>query len=171
MGSNGLRNGEIWLLKVGSVRVFRVFFSLCFIWVLSEVNEEGGGDIYKELDHMAWFLHRNKRHRYTRLLGQKINLEKSEVSMGSSISKPLGQHIANTLGVRLVTNHVIYLGLPSFIGRKKKEVFEVIKDKVWNKLKSWKASMFSQAGKEILIKAVIQAIPSYFMSCFRLQRN
>ncbi|XP_060974461.1 uncharacterized protein LOC133039585 [Cannabis sativa] len=109
--------------------------------------------------------------RYARLSGQKINLEKTEVSTGRSISKQLGQHLANTLGVRLVPNHAIYLGLPSYLGRKKKEVFEVIKDKVWSKLKGWKASMFSQAGKEILIKAVIQALPSYFMSCFRLPKK
>ncbi|KAM6574521.1 hypothetical protein CsatA_022848 [Cannabis sativa] len=109
--------------------------------------------------------------RYARLSGQKINLEKSEVSTGSSIPKQLGQHLANTLGVRLVPNHAIYLGLPSYLGRKKKDVFEVIKDKVWSKLKGWKASMFSQAGKEILIKAVIQALPSYFMSCFRLPKK
>uniref|UniRef100_A0A803QCP7 Reverse transcriptase n=1 Tax=Cannabis sativa TaxID=3483 RepID=A0A803QCP7_CANSA len=109
--------------------------------------------------------------RYSRLLGQQINLEKSEVCMGKTITAAQGHVLANRLGVRLVSNHAKYLGLPSFVGRRKKEVFEVIKDKVWNKLKGWKASMFSQAGREILIKAIVQAIPSYTMSCFRLPKK
>uniref|UniRef100_A0A803PLN3 Reverse transcriptase domain-containing protein n=1 Tax=Cannabis sativa TaxID=3483 RepID=A0A803PLN3_CANSA len=109
--------------------------------------------------------------RYSTLSGQQINLDKSEVCMGKRISSAQGQNFATRLGVRLVSHHAKYLGLPSFVGRRKKEVFEIIKDKVWNKLKGWKASMFSQAGHEVLIKAVVQAIPSYAMSCFRLPKK
>uniref|UniRef100_A0A803NPX3 Reverse transcriptase domain-containing protein n=1 Tax=Cannabis sativa TaxID=3483 RepID=A0A803NPX3_CANSA len=109
--------------------------------------------------------------RYSKLSGQQINLEKSEVCMGKRISSSHGQKLATRLGVRLVSHHAKYLGLPSFVGRRKKEVFEIIKDKVWNKLKGWKASMFSQAGREVLIKVVVQAIPSYAMSCFRLPKK
>jgi len=39
---------------------------------------------------------------------------------------------------------------------------------VWKRLHDWKSKFLSQAGKEILLKAVIQAIPSYSMSVFLL---
>lgn len=32
----------------------------------------------------------------------------------------------------------------------------------------WKTKFFSSAGREILIKAVVQAVPTYTMSVFRL---
>ena len=32
----------------------------------------------------------------------------------------------------------------------------------------WEGKLLSQAGREVLIKAVIQAIPSYTMGCFKL---
>ncbi|XP_028117729.1 uncharacterized protein LOC114315309 [Camellia sinensis] len=58
--------------------------------------------------------------------------------------------------------------MPSVVGRSKKAVFGYIKDKVWQRLNGWKEKCLSAAGREILIKAVVQAIPTYIMSCFEL---
>lgn len=60
------------------------------------------------------------------------------------------------------------MGLPSLVGRKKKESLLYIKDRVEAKLQGWKEQLLSQAGREILLKAVIQAIPTFAMSCFKL---
>lgn len=57
-----------------------------------------------------------------------------------------------------------YLGEPALWGRSKKMVPYFLCDRVRNRFKSWKQSLLSVAGKEILIKAVIQAIPSFIMS-------
>ena len=35
-------------------------------------------------------------------------------------------------------------------------------------MKGWKASVFSMASKEVLIKSVIQSIPNYVMSVFKI---
>ena len=48
-----------------------------------------------------------------------------------------------------------YLRLPTFVVRSKCQVFDFVPDKVWKKLKGWKETMLSQAGKEVLIKAVV----------------
>ena len=60
------------------------------------------------------------------------------------------------------------MGLPLLIRRHKKASFNFIKERVWKKFQGWKEKLLSQAGKEILIKLVVQAIPTYIMSCFKL---
>jgi hypothetical protein len=72
------------------------------------------------------------------------------------------------LEVPAIKQYERYLGLPSFVGRAKYSSFAQIKERVWSKLKGWKEKLISQAGREILIKSVAQAIPAYAMSCFRL---
>lgn len=61
-----------------------------------------------------------------------------------------------------------YLGLPTIIGHSKKEVFQVLVETVWKKVQRWKDKLLSRPGREVLIKAVIQAIATYMMSIFSL---
>ena len=63
------------------------------------------------------------------------------------------------------------MGLPAFVGRAKKHSFVYINERIWKKLQGWKEKLLSQAGREVLIKSVIQAIPTYSMSCFKLLKG
>jgi hypothetical protein len=52
-----------------------------------------------------------------------------------------------------------------------RRVFSDLKGKIWDRLNGWKEKFLSQAGKEVLLKAVIQAIPTYTMSVFQLPKT
>ena len=78
------------------------------------------------------------------------------------------QEIKAALGLQEIAHFEQYLGLPSLVGRRKKEGFNFIKEKIWHKLQGWEGKLLSQAGREVLIKAVIQAIPTYAMGRFKL---
>ena len=54
------------------------------------------------------------------------------------------------------------------MGRNKKNTFNSINKKLSKKLAGWKEKLLSKARKEVLIKAVAQAIPTYTMSVFKL---
>ena len=77
-------------------------------------------------------------------------------------------YISNYLEVPEVKEYEKYLGLPAMVGRKKKESLNNLKERVWSKLQGWKEKLLSQAGRAILLKAVVQAIPTFAMSCFKL---
>ncbi|KAL5551374.1 hypothetical protein UlMin_001550 [Ulmus minor] len=63
-----------------------------------------------------------------------------------------------------VNCHEKYLGLPCFSGKNKQGLFSSIRDRVWNKLCGWKSKLLSAGGREVLTKAIIQAIPTYAMN-------
>lgn len=64
-----------------------------------------------------------------------------------------------------------YLGVPSYVGKSKARTFDYVKDRMWKKIQGWKEKLLSKPGKEILIKAVAQAIPVYSMACFDLTKS
>ncbi|KAK2423594.1 hypothetical protein QL285_034041 [Trifolium repens] len=105
---------------------------------------------------------------YEEASGQEINLSKSEVFFSRNLSVPAQEDLSRIMGVRHVLGTGNYLGLPSMIGRKKKDVFAYIKDRIWKRINSWRGRALSRAGKEVMIKSVLQAIPSYVMSIYLL---
>lgn len=58
-----------------------------------------------------------------------------------------------------------YLGLHVYVGREKTKVFQFLKERVWQRIQGWKEKLLSKAGKEVLIKEVAYAIPTYAMVC------
>jgi len=61
-----------------------------------------------------------------------------------------------------------YFGLPSFVGKSRALAFKNIIEKVAQRLGNSKVKFLSQAGKKVLLKAVVQAIPTYCMRVFQL---
>ena len=105
---------------------------------------------------------------YEDVLGQKINRDKTALFFSKSVTEANRQIIKGVLGVREIKHYEKYLGLPSLIGKGKRASFNYIKERIWRKLQGWEGKLLSQAGREVLIKALIQAIPSYTMGCFKL---
>uniref|UniRef100_A0A803P3V6 Reverse transcriptase n=1 Tax=Cannabis sativa TaxID=3483 RepID=A0A803P3V6_CANSA len=109
--------------------------------------------------------------KYSDLSGQCINFSKFNLCVGRKISQAEGQRLASSIGVTFTENHSKYLDLPAFVGRNKREAFGLVRNKVWDKLQGWKMGLFSQGSREVLIKSIIQEIPVYVMSCFRLSKG
>lgn len=107
---------------------------------------------------------------YAKASGQVINYEKSSISFNPEVSPTLKSQIAAIMGVQVVDSQDKYLGMPAVVGKSKKQIFSVIRERVWKRINGWGERSLSSAGKEVLIKAVLQSIPTYIMSCFALPR-
>ena len=64
-----------------------------------------------------------------------------------------------------------YLGMPTDVGQAKMGKFKYLRDRIWEKVRGWMEKLLSAAGKEVLIKAVAQALQVFSMACFRLPRG
>ncbi|KAK2662525.1 hypothetical protein Ddye_001099 [Dipteronia dyeriana] len=103
---------------------------------------------------------------YAKASGQIINFDKSAMCVNPSLSPSECAQLSGIFGIKIVDCHEKYLGLPCFTGRMKKDLFSDITSRIWDKVKGWRDKFLSTGGKEILIKAVIQAIPTYLRTYF-----
>jgi hypothetical protein len=109
--------------------------------------------------------------KYEEASGQKLNKDKTSIFFSRNTSPEKREEISRLSGLSATQCYEKYLGLPTMVGRSRYQAFKGIQDRVWTRLNDWKIKFLSQAGKEILIKAVIQAIPTYTMSVFLLPNS
>lgn len=100
-----------------------------------------------------------------------INYNKSLLFFSPNTLEEVRSLFVESLNMQMTEAIETYLGLPMIGARNKRVIFRSIKDKIWIRLNSWRENLFSQAGNEILLKVIIQAMPSYHMSCFKLPKG
>lgn len=61
-----------------------------------------------------------------------------------------------------------YLSLPTYIRRNKKGAFQYVKEMMVQVTRTWYSISLSRAGKEVMIKAMGQAIPIYVRGVFHI---
>ncbi|CAN1761157.1 Transposon TX1 uncharacterized 149 kDa protein [Linum perenne] len=108
---------------------------------------------------------------YANITGQSINTQKSAIMFTRHTPQALKDLIAHGLGIPCSPDFGKYLGVPSEWGGPKKDVFKYLLSKMEALGESWKSQCMSHGGKEVLLKAVYQSIPTYIMSCFLLPKD
>jgi hypothetical protein len=78
------------------------------------------------------------------------------------------QKVRDVLQVTNLLGDERYLGLPTSEGHMGKGKFKSTKERLVKRLSSWAERCMSRGAKEVLIKFVAQAIPTYVMGAFKL---
>src|SRR6266498_2569015 len=100
-----------------------------------------------------------------------VNKAKSSAMFSKGTSMSSKQATLQVLGIPRESYNQRCLGLPVHLGASKKKEFEYLKERVWRRIQGWMEKLLSKVGKEIMIKAISQAIPTYAMSCFDLTKS
>ncbi|KAA3469529.1 reverse transcriptase [Gossypium australe] len=124
----------------------------------------------------ALFFIRNKKHDveefrniltiFCRDSGQDINKDKSMIMFSPKTPDDSRQTFISMLGMRTVDKLDNYLGLPLHVGRKKSLAFTNIINRCICRVKGWSKLLLPYGGKEVFLKAIMQAIPTYAFLVF-----
>jgi len=106
--------------------------------------------------------------KYVATSGELVNYSKTDVSFSKGVPRACGNAIILTLDIREVLSHDKYLDLTTVIGRSREKPFLFVIDRLKKRFSSWMGWLASWGGREVLIKVVAQAIPTYSMSVFKL---
>ena len=105
-----------------------------------------------------------------RIAPDRINLAKSVLFFSTNTTQMLRDQIQHLFDMQCTDNMGKYLGLPIMVGKDRRRTFRELKEKMLSRGKLWSNKTLSQGGKEVFIKSIPQAIPTYIMSCFLLPK-
>lgn len=105
---------------------------------------------------------------YCKASGQRVKFNMSSLFCGINQGNVFTNEVASVFRMNVVRDPGKYLGLPSIWGRSKCEALSLLSSKIVKKLEGWRTKFLNNTGKEVLIKALISAIPTYSMSVFKL---
>lgn len=103
---------------------------------------------------------------YTSWTRQELNFTKSSIHFSSNVNSRLRSQICRVLDMQECTRTCKYLGHSFCRFSSKKQEFAYIVDKIRQKMAGWKKRSLSMAGRIVLIKSLLQAIPSFVMKTF-----
>lgn len=105
---------------------------------------------------------------YEEASGQKFNPSKSSVTFSSKTPTELKKQVKQILEISKEGGSGKYLGLPEHFGRRKRDLFTSIVDRIRQRASSRSTRFLSKAGKLTMLKSVLTTIPTFSMSCFEL---
>jgi hypothetical protein len=114
---------------------------------------------------------KNILRKYEDSSGQRVNMQKSSVFFGKGCSEQKRDELKSSIGIECEAMSERYLGLPTAVGRAKEGAFKYLTESSRGKVKGWKGQGLSKAGREVLIKSVLQAVSTYAMGCFQLTKG
>lgn len=100
--------------------------------------------------------------------GQQLSPAKCSLLTRENIETQQREDIRLILRMEKVHFEAKYLGLSTPDGHQKNERFQPLQERFGKRMTMWSEKHLSSAGKEVLIKSVAQAIPTYIMSVFQL---
>ncbi|XP_019096054.1 PREDICTED: uncharacterized protein LOC109130642 [Camelina sativa] len=109
--------------------------------------------------------------KYENASGQMLNKAKSAITFSSKTSEDTKNEAQRLLGIQKVGGLGKYLGLPEMFGRKKRDLFNQIIDRIRQRSRSYSSKFLSPAGKTTMLKSVLSAMPTYTMSCFKIPKS
>jgi hypothetical protein len=109
--------------------------------------------------------------KYNMGLGQLVNRDKSAIFFSQNSSSEMKTEVTQGLNIHKEALEEKYLGLPTDAGRNLSGVFEYLPAQIRGRIEGWCGREASCAGREVLLKSVAQAVPTYSMSCFLLPIN
>ncbi|XP_060969704.1 uncharacterized protein LOC133036942 [Cannabis sativa] len=107
-------------------------------------------------------------HLFEAATGQQVNFSKSSIFFRSNTPIDLRNRLCTMLGMSMADERSTYLGLPCTMGRNEDAILGFLKEKMQKRIRSWEGRLLLKAGREILLKTVAQALPTYAMSVFLL---
>jgi len=81
------------------------------------------------------------------------------------------KQVEKLLGCVQIKLPIKYLGIPLGANMRKASSWQSVLDKVQKRLLSWKSCSLSRAGKVVMIKAVLNSLPMYYLSMFKIPKK
>ncbi|XP_019191194.1 PREDICTED: uncharacterized protein LOC109185694 [Ipomoea nil] len=98
---------------------------------------------------------------YEKQSGQLINKQKSAFYVHPRAPDENIERIRDISGCQHKNFPFTYLGCPIYEGRKRVEMFNGLMERIAERCKGWHARVLSQGGKAVLIKTILQAMPTH----------
>lgn len=95
-----------------------------------------------------------------------MNFFKSQL-FGLNVEEAWLQHAAGFLNCKVGSLPFIYLSLPIGADATRKGMWQSVLDKIGARLAAWNSNHLSLAGKIILLKSVLYALPIFYLSFFK----